>query len=112
MYMEATAQDSPLEFSYGQRLKANEHLMSDVSIGKFIRNVYLQSGFDVSSWYEDYGMSPEQFEHSEARFPHELTSIIWEKVEHVSRKPSIGLQLADSTTFPTNHLLYYLTCSS
>jgi hypothetical protein len=38
-------------------LGENHRLMADVSIGKFIQDLYLKSGFQAKSWYEDYGVS-------------------------------------------------------
>jgi AraC-like DNA-binding protein len=93
------------------QLSENQHLMADVSIGKFIQDLYLKSGFQAKSWYEDYGVSSKQLKTAGERFPHELTSIIWKQVKRESRDPHIGLHLAETTNFPPNHFLYYLTSS-
>jgi AraC-like DNA-binding protein len=113
MYMAAEKRHADRsEASCGFHLTANEDLKADVSIGKFIRDVYMKSGFKVESWYKDYGVSSDQFNCAGGRFPHEVSSIIWDRVESESRDQHIGLHLAETTSFPTNHLLYYLTSCS
>ncbi len=92
-------------------LSKNQHLMADVSIGKYIQDLYLKSGFQAKSWYEDYGVSSKQLKTAGERFPHELTSIIWKQVQRESRDQHIGLHLAETTNFPPNHFLHYLTSS-
>jgi AraC-like DNA-binding protein len=96
----------------GTYLTADAHLKADVSIGKYIRDLYVRSGFPVESWYRDHGVSSDQFDYAGGRFPHEISSIIWDKVESESRDRLIGLHLAETASFPTNHLLYYLTSCS
>jgi AraC-like DNA-binding protein len=113
MYMAAEKRHADRsEASCGSHLTANEDLKADVSIGKFIRDVYMKSGFKVESWYNDYGVSSDQFDRAGGRFPHEISSIIWDRVESESRDRFIGLHLAETTSFPTNHLLYYMTSCS
>ena len=112
MYLTAHKQDnSRSHISDELHLRENQHLMADVSIGKYIRDLYVKSGFQATSWYEDHGVSSAQLETAGERFPHELTSIIWDQVKRESRDQYIGLHLAETTNFPVNHFLHYLTSS-
>jgi AraC-like DNA-binding protein len=106
-----TQNDFRSQLSDGSHLGENQHLMADVSIGKFIRDLYLESGFQAKSWYEEHGVSSAQLETAGERFPHELTSVIWDQVRRESRDRHIGLHLAETTNFPANHFLHYLTSS-
>jgi len=106
-----TQDDFRSQLSDKSHLGENQHLMADVSIGKYIRDLYLKSGFQAKSWYEEHGVSSAQLETAGERFPHELTSIIWDQVRRESRDRHIGLHLAETTNFPANHFLHYLTSS-
>jgi AraC-like DNA-binding protein len=106
-----TQNDFRSQLSDGSHLGENQHLMADVSIGKYIRDLYLKSGFQAKSWYEEHGVSSAQLETAGERFPHELTSVIWDQVRRESRDRHIGLHLAETTNFPANHFLHYLTSS-
>ena len=82
------------------------------SVGRYICQLYESAGFKASRMYRECGVDPHVFDDTNGRFPHHVTSRVWEKIESHSRDRHIGLHLGNHAEFVPTNLVYHIMRAS